>query len=626
MAMIDSRAIDLERENAELRRLLATRETELAEALERQTATAEMLAVINSSPGALAPVFAAILDKAHALCGAETGVLLTYDGERFWPAAAPHAESARFVESIRAGFRPPAANPFARVVEGAPLVHIEDVMQVAAQHPDDPALQMAAEGGIRTFLIVPLRRDGVLLGAITANRREVRLFSEKQIALLQNFAAQAVIAMDNARFLTETREALEQQTATAEVLGVINSSPGDLAPVFDAMLEKATNLCEAAFGQLLTFDGGQFRAVALRGVPEFAEIMRGWGPFRAPPGTALDRVIQGESLVHIPDVETLAGFGSGGDGAARALVEVGKCRTLLSVALRKDGALLGVISVYRQEVKPFTDKQIALLQNFAAQAVIAIENARLLTETREALEQQTATAEVLQVINSSPGDLAPVFGTILEKAMALCEASFGSLLIYDGERFQPAADRGHPVFARWVREQAGLEPQAGTTMARIAAGENTIHIADAAGDIGYRDGGSVRRAVVEIGGFRTLLSIALRTERELRGVIHIFRQEVRPFTDKQIALLQNFAAQAVIAMENARLLTETREALEQQTATAEVLQVINSSPGDLAPVFDAILKKALTLCEAAHGHLTVYQDGHFHCAAAQGDPRFVEWF
>src|SRR6516162_139639 len=380
-----------ERDKAQ--RKLDEKTTELDEALKRETATAEVLQVINSSPGDLVPVFDAILDKAHSLCGAYLGSLFTYDGERFWPVAGQRPP-AQFSELMREGFRPGPGNPFSRVLEGEPLVHIADIRPLAAQHPDDAGLRVAVEVGLRTFMVVPLRKDNVLLGVITANRREVRPFTDKQITLLQNFATQAVIAMENARLITETREALEQQTATAEVLQVINSSPGDLAPVFDAILEKAHALCGATMGGLATFDGEQFRFVAAHGLPGFAEhSVRPSTDGNAP----LDQLIRGEPLIHLADVRAADAYRE--IPRFRSLMDARDTRTFLVVPLRKDGALLGAMGAYRREVRPFTDRQIALLQNFAAQAVIAMENARLLTETREALEQQTATAEVLQVIN-----------------------------------------------------------------------------------------------------------------------------------------------------------------------------------------------------------------------------------
>src|SRR3954452_1588275 len=437
---------------------------------------------------------------------------------------------------------------------------------------------------------------------------------DRLIADLQRQLAASDAKRDEA--LAERDKAVAQQAATAEVLQVINRSPGDLAPVFEAILEKALRLCEADFGGLITWDGQRMHRVAARGLSaELMEALHWKEPQTPQPGSVADRLIRGEDVISIAD---LAEEGLHKSPHVQTLARVSGARSYLALALRRDERLLGIIAIHRNEVRPFTDKQIALLQNFAAQAVIAMENARLITETREALEQQTATAEVLQVINESPGDLAPVFDALLERALATCGGTYGGLLTFDGERFHPVASRGHTEFDAWAREYGPVRPAAGSQIARIVAGEDAVQLTDIANDDVYRKGIPPRRAMVEIGGFQTLLCVALRRDNTLLGVLQMYRQEARPFSTKQIALLQNFAAQAVIAIENARLITETREALAQQTATTEVLQVINASPGDLTPVFEAILEKAHNLCGADFGGLLIYDGEHLRAAVLHG--------
>ena len=570
----DSTLADPEQRIADLQRQLAERTAERDEALAREAATAEILAVINSSPGDLTPVFEAILEKATRICEAMFAVLLTWDGERLHRVAF-RGLPTELVEALREPMKPVPGTIADRIVRGEKVIATADLRE-AEYTLGGPGAQAFLRHGARSCVHVALHKEERLLGSITVYREEVLPFTDKQIALLQSFAAQAVIAMENARLLTETREALEQQTATAEVLQVINSSPGDLAPVFDAILEKAHALCGATRGALVTNDDDWFRAIATRGMPErFAEHLRLGFPLM--PGPGAEQLLRGEH-VHILDLPA-AGADSPPELARLQLqaAELAGTRTIVMVPLCKDGRLLGYIAGYRTEVRPFTEKQIALVENFAAQAVIAMENARLLTETREALEQQTATAEVLQVINSSPGDLAPVFDAMLEKAMRLCGAAFGALWTYDGEYMHSVATRGVPQQMVEFLKQGPHRP-ATVVQRTIIDGAPYEHITDLRLTEGYRINEPIPRAGADLGGVRTLLGVSLRKDDKLIGILAIFRQEVSPFSDKEIALLQNFAAQAVIAMENARLITETREALEQQTATAEVLGVINSSP------------------------------------------------
>ena len=355
-----------------------------------------------------------MLAKMIRLCEAAHGHFLVYDGTHFHPGAFRGEETFGAIWREGFPFAPSQnGNPLARLISGERLIHDADAREGDAYREVPRYRRLIDAGEIRSSLTVALRKEDKLLGAVRLYRREVRPFSGKQIVLVESFATQAVIAMENARLVTETREALEQQTATSEVLQVINSSPGELAPVFDAILDKAMLVCDAAFGVMHKYDSGSFYPLALLGVPPTYSELLLREPLKFAPDTALGRIEAGEDIISSADAAVDYQQAS---PLIRTLQELGGIRSVVFVSLRKDGVLLGVLIAYRQEAREFSAKQIALLQNFAAQAVIAIENARLLTETREALERQTATTEVLQVINSSPGDLTPVFEAMLEKA------------------------------------------------------------------------------------------------------------------------------------------------------------------------------------------------------------------
>src|SRR5262249_40252711 len=301
--------------------------------------------------------------------------------------------------------------------------------------------------------------------------------------------------------------------------------------------------------------------------------------------TPLARMIASKTIIHLADAVADPSYAEQRDPAAASAVELGGVRTVLLVPMLRENELVGSFTVYRQEPRPFTDKQIELVQGFAAQAVIAIENARLLNELRqrtddltESLDQQTATSEVLQVISSSPGDLEPVFATMLERAVRICEASFGNIHRWDGQGFELVATHNLPVaFAQARNRLPFVRPAPGNNMGRMLATKSVVHVADLAADDAYISRNPATVAAVEQGGVRTMLFVPMLKEDEIFGAFTLYRQEVRPFTDKQIALVQNFASQAVIAIENTRLLNELRESLRQQTATADVLKVISRS-------------------------------------------------
>jgi signal transduction histidine kinase/putative methionine-R-sulfoxide reductase with GAF domain/HAMP domain-containing protein len=412
----------------------------------------------------------------------------------------------------------------------------------------------------------------------------------------------------------ELTESLEQQTATSEVLQVISSSPGELEPVFQSMLENATRVCGANFGVMHLWEGDSFNVAADYNIPPAYTALRQGVQLRPHPESGLAAVVRTHQVAHIDDLRNAPAYLAGAPHAVR-MADVAGARTLVIVPMLKENELIGTITIYRQEVRPFTDKQIALVENFTKQAVIAIENTRLLKELRqrtddlsESLEQQTATSEVLQVISSSQGELKPVFQTMLENATRVCGANFGVMNLWDGEKINIAADHNVPPAFAALRQGMPVRPHPDSPLGTVVRTHQVAHAHDMRNNPAYLAGTPNVVGLVDIAGARTIVVVPMLKEDELIGTISIFRQEVRPFTAKQIALLESFTKQAVIAIENTRLLRELRErtddlseSLQQQTATADVLKVISRSAFDLKSVLTTLAESAKSLCGAAFG-------------------------
>ena len=592
-------------ENVRLFSEIQERNAELREALEHQTATAEVLGIISRSPTDVQPVLDAIVESAARVCGIDDVHLRLHSGHMM---------------VLRAHFGPIPHGPVEIVIDAPPMrwvrehgtLHIPDVR---AQNE----IELLSPGPLRSFLSVPLHQQGELIGILTARRIELLPFTPAQIKLLETFASQAVIAIENVRLFNELEarnrdltEALEQQTAISEILRAIANSPTELQPVLDVIAENAARICGTPDVAISRVENDVYRWVATYGIVPTRAV----GTTRPiDRGSVIGRSIVDRQTIHIHDIRTVQdNFWHVKTGAV-----VEGLRTMLATPLLREGVAIGAIGIRRTEVQPFTDKQIALLKTFADQAVIAIENVRLFQELKESLEQQTATSEILGVIASSPTDIQPVLDVIAENAARLCDATDAVIHRIDGDELRTVANYG--PLPGWRGEgRPSLDRR--SIPGRTVIDRRTLHIHDLAAE---PEDDLLARFARSL-GVRTVLATPLLREGIPVGTIHIRRMEVRPFTDKQINLLETFAAQAVIAIENVRLFKELQErnrdlteALEQQTATTEILRVIASSPADIQPVLDAIADSAARLCDAPSA-IVFRVDGTMMCRAAVCGP------
>jgi GAF domain-containing protein len=616
-------------ENTRLFEEVQARTRELQESLEYQTATSEVLNVISRSPSELKPVFDFIARNSSRLCGDEHAIVTRYHGLQVHLVAQHNPRPGTSAEVASFYPVPVARSDFVavRAISTGSVVHVPDI---ESEERDSSTLERYRRISARALLAVAMMHQGHPIGSISVSRSMPGPFSKRQIELLQTFADQAVIAIENTRLFEaeqaskrELQESLEYQTATSEVLGVISRSPSELKPVLDAITATARRLGEATRASILEFKDGQFLLVAHNG-PDVAGGLSSIAakvPLDIDRGNLPGRFAIERRTVHVSDIRSDPEYTFFADR------ESDQRRTMLCAPLMREGELIGVFVMSRDLVRPFSERQIKLVETFADQAVIAIENTRLFNETKQALERQTATSEVLQVISSSPGNLQPIFDTILANAVRLCEAKFGTLYLREGDAFQAAALHNAPPAFVEFWQRGPHRPGASTVLSRVLRTKEVVHIADITADHAYIERDPLFIAAAELGGFRTVLAVPMLKEADVLGAIYIYRQEVRSFSDKQIGLVSNFTRQAVIAIENTRLLRELRqrtddlsESLEQQTATSEVLHVISRSPGDLKSVFRTMLENATRICDAKFGVLQLYEDGAFRIGAIHNAP------
>src|SRR5262245_47563366 len=558
---------------ADLQKQVADLTRELLEAREHQIATGEILASLAESIPDAQPVFDAIVRNLQRLLGTHLALVQVLKDGMIHLAAAVQGEFEKLSQYF--------PRPLDDNTGGGRAMRLKQVLQFApvlGNTAAPPATQQFARDiGFNSVIFAPMIRGDQVVGVIATARREPTPFDKEQVAVIKAFADQAVIAIENTRLLNELRQrtddlskSLQQQTATADVLKVISSSPGELNPVFDTMLANAMRICEAQFGNLFLYDGEGFTPAAWRNVPQAFIDFYGVGTYQAGPQTGLGRVASKKEIVHIKDITTEQACVEG-DPLRIATAELLRARTYLAVPMLKDEQLVGAIVIYRQEVRPFAEKQIELVKSFAAQAVIAIENTRLLSELRQSLEQQTATSEVLRVISSSATDLRPVFETIVHNSVHLCEATYGIVFRFDGEMISFVAHHNLDQAAIGAIHQIfPMRPNTGSFVGRTILQRDVLHVADAAADPTH-----TYAATQQALGIRTLLNVPMLRDRNPIGAIALYRREVRLFSDRQIELVKAFADQAVIAIENSRLLSDLNKLNQQleQRVTDQVSEI-----------------------------------------------------
>jgi len=561
------------------------------EGLERQTAVSEILRSIAGSPTKIEPVLEVIAESAVRYCGAEDATVLLAREGRLHPLAhfgslPPSNESSPIATT---------SVPGTAVVEGR-TVHIPDLFAPAAarfEHARQRSRAMGVDNS--AILVAPLKREGTSVGAILLRKRETTPFSESQISLVESFADQAVIAVENVRLFNETKEALHQQTATAQVLKTISRSAFDLQSVFDVVVENATDLCRAEWGYLFRRDGDLFHLVATSGgVKELVDYE--WThPTAITRNTLVGRTAIERAPVHIPNLFADADY----DWPPNREHGV---HTVLGVPIFKDTEVVGVIGVARMQVDPFSDDEIRLIETFADQAAIAIENVRLFNETRESLELQTATREILEVISRSTSDAGPVFDIIARHATDLSGAERGIVQMRDGDVLRFVASHEVPPDAVAYEREHPATVDRGSLTGRVVLAGKPVQILDAEKEPEY-----ALQDLQKLAGYHSALGVPILRGSEVVGVIGVVRTTVRPFGERETKLLQTFADQAAIAIENVRLFNETQAALERQTGISEILSVISAHPSEIQPVFDAIVVRAAELCHAEDATLTLVE-------------------